>query len=293
MSLKAEETAHFCTDLNMSSNLIHPERCLMCAPLTQEIQTNIQSARLSILVTMLDVAGSDPVLAAWTPDWTATQDLSVNTIGKIVDGPIVVDARLLRKGKKIIFVSADFYDGHGISNLNDLQDNIDKTGDFSQKLTRAAKGIVTFTRIPRSAASGVDTYNPNNWLGVTKKRASSRYNANTLNKRIGLRVTDAKSGFVEISNTSYVANSIGTINGGVQAVVMEAAAEAMRPGMVVSDIQIHFLSQLKVGPASTVGNLIRETHDHSVVEIRLMDSGAGDKLIAAATLMLQKPHNLK
>ena len=57
---------------------------------------------------------------------------------------------------------------------------------------------------------------------------------------------------VELERTPYVANNLGTINGGAQAVLIEAAAEAMRPGLVAADMAIHYLSQVRTGPARTV-----------------------------------------
>lgn len=278
---------NFCFDLNLTSKLVEPERCLMCAPLTDEIRSKAKTCRLGVLVTMVDVAGSDPVLAAWNPDWTATQDLSVHAVDSLIEGPMVVDARLLRRGKKVISVAADIYDGHGVFDLDELQAKIDGATKTSSGLTLTARSLVTFTRIPRTAASGVDAYDPNKWLGVTRKRIAGIHNKDTLNDRIGLKIIDAGAGIVEVANTPYVANSIGTINGGVQAIVVEAAAEAMRPGMIATDIQIHFLSQLKVGPAQTRGAIIRDAQDHSVAMIQLLDAGAGDKLLATATLTLQ------
>ena len=282
MSNAAVIRKNFCFDLNLSSRLVDPERCLMIAPLTDEIRAQDQSCRLGILVTMVDVAGSDPVLAAWSPDWTATQDLSVYAVGALTEGPVLVDARLLRRGKK------DIYDGHGVTDLDELQASLDGTIAGRSRLTLAAKGLVTFTRIPRTAASGVDEYDPKNWMGTIRSRTSDHYNEAVLNDRIGLKVCDAGAGIVEVALTPYVGNSIGTISGGVQAITMEAAATAMRPGMTATDIQIHFLSQLKVGPSRTRGTIIRDARDHSVVLVELLDAGAGDKLLATATLTLQR-----
>ena len=47
---------------------------------------------------------------------------------------------------------------------------------------------------------------------------------------MGLRTVDGLPGELELALTPYVVNSIGTINGGAQAVMIEAAAEALRPG---------------------------------------------------------------
>ncbi|RLT95618.1 acyl-CoA thioesterase domain-containing protein [Ketobacter sp.] len=278
---------NFCFDLHLNSILVTPERCIMTAPLSREIRADDHlSARLGVLATMLDVAGSDPVLAAWSPDWTATQDLSVHRIAPIQQGPIVVDAKTARLGKRVIFVSADLYDGNGITDIPTLQEAIDHRSSARTVPTLAAKGLITFIRIPRTGASGVDSYDPNLWVGKLKKRAADRHNPEFLNERLGIDVIEAEAGIVEIANNPYVANSIGTINGGVQAITVEAAAEALCPHRIAVDLQMHFLSQLKAGPARTRCTLVREATDHSIVEVHLVDTAAGDKLLARALVTL-------
>ncbi|MEE2732088.1 MAG: acyl-CoA thioesterase domain-containing protein [Pseudomonadota bacterium] len=278
---------NFCFDLHLNSILVTPERCIMTAPLSREIRADDHlSARLGVLATMLDVAGSDPVLAAWSPDWTATQDLSVHRIAPIQRGPIVVDAKTARLGKRVIFVSADLYDGNGITDIPTLQGAIDQPNKAETALTHAARGLITFIRIPRTGASGVDSYDPNLWVGKLKKRSADHHNPELLNERLGIDVIEAEAGIVEITNNPYVANSIGTINGGVQAITVEAAAEAMCPHRIAADLQLHFLSQLKVGPARTECTLVREATDHSVVEVHLVDAGAADRLVARALVTL-------
>lgn len=278
---------NFCSDLDLTSRLIDRERCLMFAPLTDDIRSGTRTCRLGVMATMLDVAASDPVLAAWAPDWTATQNLSVNSIGTLKDGPIVVDARLLKAGNKVIFVSADIYGGNGVEDLDELKNCIDSTAPGKSGLNIVARSLATFVRITRSAAKGVDSYDPNRWLGVTRRRSSTCPGMGLLNDRIGLKVCDGDAGIVEVNNSSYVANSIGTINGGVQAVVVEVAAEVMRPGMIVTDLNIHFLAPLRVGPLRTMGSVIRDASDHSAIMIRLLDAGDGEKIVATATVILQ------
>lgn len=259
----------------------------MVAPLSEAILSPAHACRLGVLATLVDVAGSDPVLAAWSPDWTATQDLSLHSASLLSEGPIVVDANVLRRGRKVTFLTADIYDSHGIGDFEKLQSAIDSMGNGKSKLKRVATSLVTFTRISRSGASGVDAYNPNNWLGVIRKRSSGTQNTLPLYERIGLAIIDEAAGVVELKISSYVANSIGTINGGVQAVMLEAAAEVMCPDRVVADMQIHFVSQMKVGPARTRSRVIREADDHTVMSIQLVDSGAEDRILATAVLTLQ------
>ncbi|MCG8312648.1 MAG: hypothetical protein MI976_05480 [Pseudomonadales bacterium] len=283
---------HFIFDLHLLSKLTRKDRCIMTAPLSRQVlsqgtHTQQSSCRLGVMATMVDVAGSDPVLATWNPDWAATQDLSIHSTQPLNEGPIVVDARLLREGKKINFISAAIYDGQGMTDLDELQAAIDAPIKSRKTPVLAAQSLTTFTRIPRTAATGVDSYDPNQWIGKVRTRDSGEINQQSLDERIGLQLLDSEAGITELSNNPYIANSIGTINGGVQATMLEAAAIAMRPHLRVADTQIHFLSQLKVGPARTQGTLIRDAQDHSVVLIQLMDTGADNKLLATATFTLQ------
>jgi len=86
-----------------------------------------------------------------------------------------------------------------------------------------------------------------------------------------------------------MSNSIGTIFGGAQAALLQFAAEAMRPGMEASDLQLHYLSQVKVGPARTLGSVSRDAADHSVVTVELRDAGNNNQLLALASVVLQRP----
>jgi acyl-coenzyme A thioesterase PaaI-like protein len=237
-------------------------------------------------MTLMDVGASNPALAMCTTDWTATQDLSVYAASALTDGPVVLDCRLTRLGKKVIIVGVDVYDGHGAGSFAEIQEALDGGGG---PLTLAARGIVTFARIPRTAASGVAGYDPGQFLGEERHRRLTAPPAGTMYQRMGLEVVDAGTGAVTLERTSYVINSIGTINGGALTVLAEAAAEVVAPGLVASDMQIHYLSQVKAGPARTRGVLVRDSGDHRVVAIEIVDQGNDDALLALATVTLVRP----
>jgi acyl-coenzyme A thioesterase PaaI-like protein len=69
--------------------------------------------------------------------------------------------------------------------------------------------------------------------------------------------------------------------------MIESAAEAMRPGTVATDMQIHYLAQVRSGPARTTGAVLRDAADHSVVTVRLTDAGDDDHVLALATVTLR------
>jgi acyl-coenzyme A thioesterase PaaI-like protein len=278
------------SDVDLVSTLVTTRRSLSRALLTDALRTPSGEVSLGLVVTLVDVGASDPALATCRPDWTATHDLSLYGAGWITEGPIVVDSQLVRVGKKMMIVESTVYDGHGIDDLESLRDAIDSgTGSESSAVSLAGSGLVTFVRLPGSAASGVDTYDPASWVGKVRHRQPDGPPVGTMYERMGLTVLDAAGGVAELALTPYVSNSIGTINGGAQAVLIEAAAEAMRPGLVARDVQIHYLTQVKAGPARTIGTVLRDGPDHSVVRVAMVDAGNDDRLLSLATVTVQAP----
>ncbi|MBV9953499.1 MAG: hypothetical protein JO291_16210 [Acidimicrobiia bacterium] len=274
--------------MDVSAFLLSATRSLVQAPLTDAVRSPGGGASIGMLVTMVDLGASDPAMVACRPDWTATQDVALHGAGPLTEGPIVVDAQLLRVGSKVIVVAARAYDGHGIEDFDALRKAIDDGQPASTcGPTLAASGLLTFARIPGSAAPGMEEYDPASWIGEVRPRLERTPATGSMYERLGARTLDGATGRFELERTPYVANSIGTINGGVLAVLVEVAAEAVSPGRVATDVQIHFLSQLKVGPAQTRADVLRHAGDHTVVSVEVVDAGNDDRLLALATVTLQ------
>lgn len=277
---------NFMLDLAPANLLLTRERSLLRVPLVDQVRAPGGTASLGVLLTMADVAACEPALVACDPDWTATQDMSLHGAGWLDVGPAVVDCRLLRVGKKVVVVSFDAYDGLGEHALPALAEAVD-----AGRLPHAGRGIVTFARLPRTAAraSDADGFRPAEWVGDVREREAGRRAPLPLAERIGVRVLDAAAGSLELPASAYVANSIGTVNGGVQTVLAQLAAEAVRPERAAVDAQVHFLAQLRQGPVRTTATVLRDTADHTVLDVRLVDAGAGagDHLLTLATVTLR------
>jgi acyl-coenzyme A thioesterase PaaI-like protein len=149
--------------------------------------------------------------------------------------------------------------------------------------------LLTFARLPMSAISTHGFARPPAQIGEVQRRRVVAPPEGTVYDRMGLDVVDAASGVTELARTPYVTNSIGTINGGAQCVMIQVAAEAMCPGLVATDLEVHFLSQVKVGPARSCGRVARHGADHSVITVELVDHGADDQVLSLATVTLQRP----
>ncbi|HEY9315550.1 hypothetical protein [Williamsia sp.] len=274
----------FASDFGLTSYQPSPQRSVVRATLTDKLRDAGGAAGTGVLMTVVDIVASDPALIAASPDWTATQDLSLYAADPITRGPIVADAGLVRAGKKVVVIAVDVYDGCGVTDLRQLVDDIDRG---AQGLTRAGSALVVFARIPRAAAVDADMYAPAKTVGTVRERTPIPVDG-TVYSRLGMRVIDPGAGVLELDLTPFVVNQIGTIQGGALAVLAESAACAMRPGMVACDMQIHYLSQVRVGPARASGVVVRDAGDHSVVDVRLVDAGTDDSVLALTTVTLRQ-----
>ena len=310
---------HFLRDLDTATWQVDAERLLLRAPLTDGVRNAGGSVALGQLAALVDIAGAPVALIAGSPDWTATQDMSLHAAGWLTEGPVVVDARLVRAGRNTVVVGIDVYDAHGTDDLEALREGIDAVsadqeppqGDGAADVaggadgpsgagepagsaptagpTRAATGLLTFARIPRSASASAGSFDPAALVGQHRTMEPPAPVVGSLLERIGVEVVDAERGVVEIDHHDYVRNSFGTINGGVLGAVFQAAAEAVRPTLVATDLQIHYLSQVRTGPARTSATVSRDAADHSVITVRAVDAGSDDQLLALATVVLQRP----
>lgn len=279
----------FGSDFGLVSLQPTRERSLMRGEFTDKMRSHGGTASLGLLVTLVDYVTSDPALAVSAPDWTATQNLSLHAVGWIREGPILVDSNLVRVGKKTVVVSADVYDGRGLTDLGAFAETIaNGPGASRNGPVLAGRGLVTFARLPRSAAAGADDYTPDQWIGEIRERNVEPVEGD-IYSRLGMRVIDAGTGTLELDLSSFVVNAIGTIQGGAQALLVEAAAHAMRPELVASDMQVHYLSQVRAGPARSYGEVVRDASDHTVLNIRLVDAGDSDRLLTLTTVTLRRP----
>jgi uncharacterized protein (TIGR00369 family) len=226
---------------------------------------------------VIDLAGAATALASAQPDWIATADLSFASGDPIVEGPIVVAARLVRAGSNVVVVRVDVGDGAG--------------DDRVETMRPAGRGLMTFARIPGAASAVSGRVLPESTPKQSMALAGSGFRAPLLDQ-LGVRVKDAAGGVIEVDRTEYTRNSFGSINGGVIAIAAEAAAEALLMSQARSfeavDISVTYLSQTRIGPARTAATFVRFDPHHAVVEVRLVDAGNDDQLLALSTVTLHE-----
>lgn len=225
-------------------------------PVTPVVTDREGAVSVGALVTLVDVACARATLAAVAPDWIATADLTVTSGARPRDGVVRAEARVVRAGSKLLHVDID--------------------------LGPVGVGAASFVRIPGSASRV--TAVPAIGERTTMARTAPALDV-PVTERMGLRVRD---GAVELDAREYVSNSFRSLNGGVLGFVVVAAAEAAT-GRPAADVTLRYVGQTKVGPALATSRVVRTATDHAVVDVTVVDAGAGDLPLVRATVTTVGP----
>ncbi len=105
------------------------------------------------------------------------------------------------------------------------------------------------------------------------------------------RVIDPETGFaLEMELRDEVVNPFRSLHGGLLATLIEcsAAGRVMSEGgierILPSDMNIRFLTTVKIGPARAITKVLRRGRRAVVVQCDVIDVGNDRKLVASATL---------
>jgi acyl-coenzyme A thioesterase PaaI-like protein len=267
---------HVIRDLRMVTFKQAVDHCLVWVPAQPNVRADDGALRLGVIGALIDSASAVVALAAAAPDWIATADLAYHSIEPVREGPAICSARVLRAGVGVVVVRVEVFDGHGDESV--------------EQGSPAGVGLVTFSRIPsRATVLRIDPF-ANIGTRMSNARPDSGYDI-PLHDKLGLRVVDPAAGIVELDKHDYVRNSFGTINGGALCMLAEAGAEhaanAATGGRYhAADLQVHYLAQTKVGPARSRTRVVRADDHHVVCDLRVVDAGNQDVVLAVATVTL-------
>lgn len=113
---------------------------------------------------------------------------------------------------------------------------------------------------------------------------------------LGLRIAhDNDPVVVEMDITDDVRNNAGMLQGGVIATLVDvaggvAAARAWRTEKTfTADMVVRYLAAGRIGPVRASGSVLRAGRSIAVVDVRVVDTGADDRLMAVATMTMVLP----
>jgi acyl-coenzyme A thioesterase PaaI-like protein len=231
---------------------------------------------LGVLATVIDMAAGGLSRRAADPDWVATSDIAIDLATPIQPGPCRVECRLARRGRALVSLEIDLVAGR------------DGEGRRHGLATAAFAVLPNPGRDQGSGArgDGRDLGGDEGSDGGRSPRAPAAHPPSAraplpLHERLGLRLVDRARGVVEASLDDYVRNTFGALQGGVVAVLGEAAMLAATNRPLVA-LAIRYRSLGRTGPFRTevdrlpgaLGEVLRAT---------VRDRGAADAVVAVAT----------
>lgn len=203
------------------------------------------AVRPAVLATVADVF--DGILASrWTaPRLALTLDIDVRTVAPAIEGDrLSATGRLLKAGRTIIATETEFVDPTSGSLF--------------------ATAYLSFMASPRP-----QDLSPGPMVG---HRPLGRLHR-PLEQHVGARVLGP--GVVEVDHVPFVVQPSGTLMGGVVALLGEMAAESAA-GRPVRDLDVRYLSAIRVGPARATASALGDGQ----LRVEVRDSGNDDRLAA-------------
>jgi uncharacterized protein (TIGR00369 family) len=118
--------------------------------------------------------------------------------------------------------------------------------------------------------------------------------ATPFHRSLGLRWINGDDGsvIVEMDIHDDIRGPVGSLEGGVVSTIVDVAgasagAVAMKSMVATADMTVHFLAPGRVGPVRATGVPLRVGTDSAVVEVKVIDTGKDNRLMATALLTIR------
>lgn len=234
--------------------------------------------RIGFLATLVDAIGGGLAAYAAAPGWMATADLDLQLSGAPTD-VAAVDAvgRVLRAGRSTVVLAVDLFAGAVPLGL--------ATMTFAVLPRRENNPVM-----PDDRATG-----PQSFIAGTH----SGFSGPALDA-FGVRTVDAALGHVELEPTAYVENSLGAVQGGAVALIVERAAElalsrAAAQPLAPVGLQLTYLALAREGPIRSAVEVLGVEHGGSgwgSARVELFDDGA-DRRTTIGRVVAARPAKLR
>jgi uncharacterized protein (TIGR00369 family) len=236
-------------------------------PVVPEVCTHDGSVRAGALATLVDVIGGGLAAQVAHPGWIATADLTLHVVGAATSGAIEARARVSHAGRTTVVIEVDLYDDTG---------------------TRFGIATMSFAVLPRRDENPDITTSMSSGPS-TMALPTSGMQASMLDE-LEVRVVDAARGELEAPVGEWSLNSLGAMQGGAVATVVDAAAESAASThagtpLVVTDIQLTYLALARVGPMRTRVDVLGTAPGAVTTHVETVDTGSGSRVTSLARVV--------
>jgi uncharacterized protein (TIGR00369 family) len=221
------------------------------------------NVRVGALLTMADTVGGMCAGLAALPGWVVSTNLMLRSDPVAHRGPLALDARVLRAGRKAVVTQVSIRDAGA-------EDALIADGILTSAVLIPEGGPPDFGRpMAMSAPDAPDPVLPLlEFFGIEPHGTDA----------VALEITDR------------VRNPWGILHGGATAVLVDAAAaHVVDADATTADVVMHFLRPGRVGPAVARATVLGPRPDGMLVRVEVTDAGAGDRVMAVAVCTVRTP----
>lgn len=262
---------HILRDLNIVLEYRGKEGSTAGIPVVPAVCSDRGTVQVGVLGTVIDLLGGILAAKAVYPDWIATADLSLYSTERARTGTVTAVGSVVRVGRAAVVIEAEILAGRTQPGAT---------------ATSIGSAVATFSRLPRRDGN-LDLGRDDGSDQVVTFGAEGPGLSQHLLDKAGLQVLDESAGVVEVHMSEYVRNSFGALQGGMVALMADAAGQhaaraiAGNP-VITADLAIHYLSQGKTGPFYTRTKVLRAAEESVLTRVEIRDRGADDLLMTVA-----------
>lgn len=232
--------------------------------------------RLGAVATLVDVVAGETAIRAIRailPGWTATSDLGLYVDELPMHGSIEATPRVLRSGRQTVILEVAL-----------------RSVDEARELGFATLG---FAVLPVRS----DLQKSDQWADTPERHTEFALPDSGFRKpvldAIGLEFDPSDPGIARIDVSPYLRNSLGALQGGAVATVLEASAEHRAAALLdgplrVRSLAIHFLKLARVGPIRAEARPFSRSAGGLLLRVELFDEGAEDALLTVGVAQVDE-----
>jgi len=246
-------------------------------PVTPALQDAAGRLRAGPVATIVDIVCGETAIREVLPQWIATSSLSLQLSELPSQGTLRARPQVLRKGRTTLVQEVAL--------------------DHLETGASLGLGTVAFSILPgknplQSRAVWAEEPEPRS----TFANATSGFEKPLL-EQLGLRFDEDDPAVARLDVRNYVINTLGAMQGGVVAMLIDAAGERFASHTLggparVRGLEIHYLKLARTGPvratARPIGEIGTAEGGGLLVRVELHDEGRDDVLLTLATMVVDR-----
>lgn len=241
--------------------------------------------RVGVAAVIADMIAGQTAIREVSPSWIATSNLALQVGDLPSEGSLVGHPKVLRKGATTIVIEVRLEHHEPGGRANEMAGSGRTVGLATLGFAILPRRNALQAELHRSRESGEDTVYAPVGTGFAKPLLDA----------IGIRFDGgaADSCSAEVDLDPYLQNTLGALQGGVVAILVEAAAErlaATRFGapVRVRGIELQYLKLGRKGPIRARAREFAQTASGMIVRVELDDRGDSEALLTVATVWLDR-----